>query len=135
MQPEDGAYLSRTDRLMNTVYNFFSKDRKCSKCAYLKERLSITSRILATRAGVIPTHTIKECTLTKTIIDDKILDTKNCVHFKRKYGRAPLIQKMYKIGQRTKKEWQLHKTTIGVIATIIAAVLALIALLVAKGII
>ncbi len=53
------------------------------------------------------------------------LNKQNCVSFKRKYnGKSPIERKILDFVRMTKKEWQLHRTTIGVLAGIIALIIA-----------
>ena len=122
--------MKKIDKLKNTLYNIFDKERNCSNCKYLKERLSLASRILATKAGIVPTHTIKICSLTNTTIDDRVVNSKNCVRFKRKYGSASARRKIRNFVRYSKRQWKLHHT---IISLIVAIILGLIAILIAKG--
>jgi hypothetical protein len=118
------------DSLKNRFYNIFDKERSCSKCRYLNERPSITSRIVAIRGGITTTHTIKKCSRTNTIIDDRTIYSKNCVHFERKYGSAPIIRKIRRLKRYSERQWRLHYK---IIIFSVGTILTIISILVTKS--
>jgi hypothetical protein len=49
---------------------------------------------------------------------------KNCVNFKRKFGKSPIEDNIYGFVQSAKREWVLHKTTVGVFVAIVGLIVA-----------
>ena len=119
------------DNVLNRIFDFFSGDRTCSNCKHLKEKPHALDRYIAiTTRRSHPIRMIKKCSLDGSVIRENEVRTKNCRYFKRKYGSAPIIRKIRYLVICFKRQWQLHYK---IIVFIVTTLLAIIAILVAKG--
>jgi len=119
------------DNVLNRIFDFFSGDRVCSKCKNLIEKPHELDRFIAIATkGRRSIKMIKKCGLDDSLIRKNEVNSKNCVHFKRKYGRSPAKRKIRSLMQYSRRQWELHYR---IIVFIVGTILAIIAILVAKG--
>ena len=121
-------------KIKNAFYNILSNDRRCVNCKNLEEDMGIVDHILISQGYPREPHYYKSCSLTKSQIKNEDVDTQNCVSFKRKYGIAPLRQRMLNFERWSKKQWKLHDKIITLaIGTALSLIAILLTYLLAKG--
>src|SRR3989337_2996093 len=101
-------FMGWKDKILNYIYNFLSSDRTCSKCNHMTEEKSILSILVSPSGMAERVRMIRRCTLDKSTIPENEESTKNCRYFKRKYGHAPITQKIYNFETWAKLQWKLH---------------------------
>ena len=70
----------------------------------------------------------KWCTLSDSQVKNE--NKQNCVNFKRKYGDAPIKPKTSNFMRWSKEQWEHHNK---IIVFLVATTLAIISILIAKG--
>ena len=116
------------DNVLNHIYDFFSGDRTCSNCKYLKEEVTESSKFFeSVTEGREPLKMINKCDLNGLQIRENEVNTKNCRYFKRKYGSAPAKKKMLSFVRYLKTH------SYKIIIVIVSLIGILVTYLLAKG--